>query len=336
MSDTLTIPVADDFHVHLRQDTMMQLVTPLVRAGGVGRCVVMPNTTPPVTAIDQALTYRSELEALASDVEFLMTLYLQPELTPEQIEDAGAHGLFGVKCYPKGVTTNSDSGVEDLEAYSEVFAAMEKEGIALLIHGEVPSNAEKDICILNAEERFLPELEKLHARFPDLRIVLEHVTTADAVACVESLGETVGATVTAHHLDLTADDWAGRNQNYCKPVAKYPHDRDALRRVVSEGHPRFFLGSDSAPHPRSAKEAACGCAGVFTSPLLMPYLADTFDRLGCLDRLADFSSRFGHEFHKLAAPSEEITLTRDETMVPDAYGDVVPYRAGQTLAWRLA
>ncbi len=335
MSDTLTIPIADDFHVHLRQDAMMRRVTPLVRAGGVGRCVVMPNTTPAVATVADALRYRAELETLATDVEFMMTLYLLPELTPEQIRDAGAHGIFGVKCYPRGVTTNSESGVENLEAYDAVFAAMETEGIALLIHGEVPSNAEKDICILNAEACFLPELEKLHVRFPKLRIVLEHVTTADAVACVQGLGDTVAATVTAHHLDLTADDWAGSNHNYCKPVAKYPHDRDALCQVVSDGHPRFFLGSDSAPHARSAKEAACGCAGVFTSPLLLPYLADTFERLGCLDRLADFSSTFGREFHGLPELSESITLTKSEAVVPDAYGDVVPYRAGQTLAWCL-
>jgi dihydroorotase len=335
MADTLTIPIADDLHVHLRQDAMMQAVTPLVRAGGVGRCVVMPNTTPPIATAEDALRYRSRLEAIAPDVEFLMTLYLLPTLTKDAVTDAAAHGLFGVKCYPRGVTTNSESGTEDFGAYDEVFAAMEEEGLALLIHGEVPSNAEKDICILNAEERFLPELKKLHLRFPKLRIVLEHVTTAAAVECVRGLGDTVAATVTVHHLDLIADDWAGRNHNFCKPVAKYPHDRDALRSVVSEGHPRFFLGSDSAPHARSAKEAACGCAGVFTSPLLLPYLADCFDRLGCLERLADFTSSFGCAFHGLSAQESTVTLERVDIEVPAAYGDVVPYRAGETLAWRL-
>ena len=335
MTDTLTIPIADDFHVHLRQDAMMQAVTPLVRGGGVGRCVVMPNTTPPIASAEDALRYRAELQALASDVVFLMTLYLLPTLTSEAVAAAAAEGVFGVKCYPRGVTTNSDSGVEDFGAYDEVFAAMEAEGLALLIHGEVPSNADQDICVLNAEERFLPELEKLHARFPKLRIVLEHVTTASAVECVRGLGDTVAATVTAHHLDLTVDDWAGRNHNFCKPVAKYPHDRDALRETVCEGHPRFFLGSDSAPHPRSAKEAACGCAGVFTSPLLLPYLADCLDRLGCLDRLADFTSTFGHAFHGLPALVGSLTLERQTIGVPATYGDVVPYRSGQSLAWRI-
>jgi dihydroorotase len=333
--DSLTIPLADDFHLHLRQDAMMRAVTPQVRAGGVGRCVVMPNTTPPIANAVDALRYRSALAALAPSVEFLMTLYLLPELTPEAIVAAAAEGVFGVKCYPKGVTTNSESGTEDFGAYNAVFSAMEEEGVALLIHGEVPSNEAKDICILNAEERFLPELETLHARFPKLRIVLEHVTTAAAVDCVRRLGDTVAATVTAHHLDLTVDDWAGQNHNFCKPVAKYPHDRDALRQVVCDGHPRFFMGSDSAPHPRSAKESACGCAGVFTSPLLLPYLADTFDRLGCLERLADFTSTSGRHFHGLPATEGVVTLERRDSVVPVAYGDVVPYRAGQTLSWAL-
>jgi dihydroorotase len=333
---TLTIPLADDFHVHLRQDDMMDAVTPLVRPGGVGRCVVMPNTTPPIATARDASSYRQALAGLAPDVQFLMTLYLLPTLIPVEIEAAAAHGVFGVKCYPRGVTTNSESGMEDFSTYDAVFAAMEEAGLALLIHGEAPSDDTKDICVLNAEEQFLPELERLHARFPRLRIVLEHVTTAAAVECVKRLGDTVAATVTAHHLDLTVDDWAGRNHNFCKPVAKYPHDRDALRAAVCEGHPRFFLGSDSAPHPRSRKEAACGCAGVFTMPLLLPYLADCFDRLGCLDRLQDFTSTFGRAFHGLPQVGETITLQKTETVVPASYGDVVPYRAGETLAWAIA
>jgi len=334
--DTLRMPPADDLHVHLRQDDMMRRVVPLLRAGGVGRCVVMPNTVPPVAAAADAACYRDTLLALAPDVEFLMTLYLQPSLAPAEIRRAKQAGVFGVKCYPRGVTTNSDRGVEDFAAYDSVFSAMEQEGLALLLHGEMPGNPDRDTCILNAEQRFLPELERLHSRFPALRIVLEHVTTAEAVACVKSLGKSVAATVTAHHLDLIADDWGGKNHNFCKPVAKYPHDREALRAAVREGHPRFFLGSDSAPHPRSAKETACGCAGVFTSPLLLPYLADCFERIGCLARLRDFCCTYGHRFHGLAPLEGEITLERAEQTVPAAYGDTVPYRAGQTLAWRLS
>jgi len=334
--ESLIVPLADDWHVHLRQEAMMRTVVPQVRAGGVGRCVVMPNTVPPIADPAAAMRYRDALRALAPGVEFLMTLYLQPTLTPGMIREAKQAGVFGVKCYPRGVTTHSDRGVEDLAEYEAVFAAMESEGLALLLHGEVPSQAERDICVLNAEQQFLPEVERLHARFPGLRIVLEHVTTAEAVSCVRSLGSTVAATVTAHHLDLTVDDWAGKNHNFCKPVAKYPHDREALRAVVREGHPRFFLGSDSAPHPRHAKEAACGCAGVFTSPLLLPYLADCFERFGALDRLADFCSVHGRTFHGMQPLEGTVTLERVPQTVPDSYGEVVPFRRGETLAWRLA
>lgn len=332
---TLTIPKADDFHLHLRQGDMMRNVIPLVQQGGVGRCVVMPNTSPSINTTSKAIEYRNKLSNLAPELDFLMTLYLQPELTPQEIYKASEAGIFGVKCYPRGVTTNSDSGVEDLRVYDETFSAMESSGIALLIHGEVPSNSDLDICALNAEEKFLPELEKLHSNFPKLHIVLEHATTADAIDCVKNLGDTVAATITAHHLDLTVDDWAGKNHNFCKPVAKYPHDRDAIRNIVCEGHPRFFLGSDSAPHPRSAKEAACGCAGVFTSPLLIPYLADCFERLGCLEKLADFTSTFGKKFHGLPACKGSITLKKSKQIVPQSFGDVVPYRAGETLEWTL-
>ncbi len=334
--ERLTVPRADDMHVHLRQGELMQLVAPLVSAGGVGRCLVMPNTKPPITSIAQAAEYRDSLHALAPEVDLLMTLYLTPELTPQAIRGAREAGVVGVKCYPRGVTTNSDAGVEDLMVYAGLFSAMVDEGLVLELHGEIPSNPELDVCCLNAEEMFLTELRRLHLEFPSLRIVLEHVTTAEAVDCVSRLGETVAATITAHHLDLTVDDWAGRNHNFCKPVAKYPHDRDALREVVRSGHNRFFLGSDSAPHRRDAKECACGCAGVFTAPLLLPYLADSFERIGCLDRLPAFAAEFGRRFYGLEATGKTVTLVREEQTVPDTYGPVVPYRAGETLGWRVA
>lgn len=331
----MQLPLLDDLHVHLRQGVMLRKVVPLTRAGGVGRCLVMPNTDPPVTTIESAMRYKRELEACNTDMDFLMTLYLCPDLRPEDMVAAKAAGVVGVKCYPQGVTTNSDWGVADLRVYDPLFAAMEKAGLLLLLHGEVPSQPEADICVLNAEERFLPEVERIHKQFPMLRIVLEHVTTREAVECVKGLGDTVGATITAHHLELTVDDWAGRNHNFCKPVAKYPHDREALRGIVADGHPRFFLGSDSAPHPRSAKEGACGCAGVFTAPLLLPYLADSFERLGFLDRLHDFACVFGHTFYGLPAPKGSVTLEKAEQMVPSEYGGVVPFRAGETLRWRI-
>lgn len=332
----IRIPLVDDLHVHLRQGEMMNQVTPAVMAGGVGRCLVMPNTDPPILRAEQAARYRDELMAIDSRVSYLMSYYLHPELTVKALREAKQAGVAAVKCYPKGVTTNSDRGVEDLSVYDGLFDVMAEEGLLFLIHGEVPGNAEKDICILNAEQHFLPELAKIHERHPELRIVLEHVTTQEAVACVQELGEKVAATLTVHHLDLTADDWAGRNHNFCKPVAKYPHDRDALRDVVCSGHPRFFLGSDSAPHPRSAKEGACGCAGVFTAPYLMAYYADVFERMGCLERLHDFACRFGHQFYGLDSLGGEVHLVRDEFVVPAMVGDVVPFRTGERLNWRVA
>lgn len=335
MNTMITMPRADDYHTHLRQDDMLELVTPLTAAGGVGRCIVMPNTVPPITTVDALKNYRALLSASTPDIDYLMTLYLCPALNRDLLVAAKSQGLIGVKCYPQGVTTNAQWGVAELHRYDELFAVMEKEEIALLLHGEAPSSAIDDICILNAESRFLPELERIHIKFPQLRIVLEHVTTREAVEFVQSLGETVAATITAHHLCLTVDDWAGKNHNFCKPVAKYPHDRDALRAVVASGDPKFFLGSDSAPHPRSAKESACGCAGVFTAPLLLPYLADTFESMGCLERLVPFCCQFGHQFYGLDAPTGMIQLERKECIVPAEYGGVVPFRAGEMLRWQI-
>lgn len=336
LKNTLSMPLADDLHVHLRQDDMMRSVVPLVRPGGVGRCLVMPNTVPPIQTVKDALAYQKQLSALDPELVYLMTLYLTPSLKPETIRDAKKAGLVGVKMYPRGVTTHSDEGVDDLSTFYPVFDAMQDAGLVLDIHGEVPAVPNSEICVLNAEERFLPHLRSLHRDFPDLRIVMEHVTTAAAVDTIMSLGNTVAATITVHHLDMIVDDWAGRNHNFCKPVAKYAHDRAALQYVVRKGHERFFLGSDSAPHPRGAKECADACAGVFTAPLLLAYLADTFDRLGCIDRLADFTSTFGRRFYNLPPHKTTVTLSRKMQTVPECFGTVVPYRAGEALAWTLA
>ena len=333
--DRITLPVADDMHLHLRQDDMLAHVAPMVAAGGVGRCIVMPNTIPPTNSIEAALAYRDALMAVMPDVEVYPTIYLTPALLPAHIERAKQAGVIGIKCYPRGVTTNSESGVEDLAVYDPIFAAMEAAGMVLLIHGEVPSNDAIDVCIMNAEQRFLPELERLHRCFPQLRMVLEHVSSRAAVDCVKGMGESVGATVTPHHLDLTIDDWATNIHNFCKPAAKCAHDRDAIRAVVADGHPRFFLGSDSAPHPRASKECIGGKAGVFTTPLLLPYVADTLDRLGALPRLPEFVSAFGAAFYGFEPNVRTQTLVRREQTVPAVYGDVVPYRSGESLAWML-
>ncbi|KAJ2654230.1 dihydroorotase [Coemansia sp. RSA 1200] len=347
--DTITLPWASDFHCHLRQGAMMETVTPMVEQGGVRTVLAMPNLTPPLTTAQMAYDYGKDLQQLAPKVKFILTLYLNPDLTPEEINKAAKLGITAVKMYPSGVTTNSDWGVVDLKMYYKTFHAMQENNMVLCLHGECPSDAEKGICILNAEERFLDTLRELHKDFPRLRIVLEHATTKAAVECVKSLGETVGCTITAHHLFITVDDWAGQPHHFCKPVAKFPDDRKALREVVMSGHPRFFLGSDSAPHPRKAKQGEKPAAGVFTTPILIPLLATLFEKLGCLDKLEAFVSTHGRGFYQLPAANSNtaegsITLVRTANGVPAAYnvagsdvdGDtVVPFMSGQELAWQI-
>ncbi|KAI8051651.1 dihydroorotase, homodimeric type [Syncephalis plumigaleata] len=303
----ITLPYAADFHVHLRQGDMMRLVTPTVRQGGVNVAYVMPNLVPPITTTEQALKYKAELEAIEPRVTYLMTLYLSPELTPDEIRKAAAAGIAGVKSYPRGVTTNSDAGIESYEMYYPVFEAMQECDMVLNLHGEAPSDADKGICVLNAEETFLPWLRKI-------------------------TGDTVGCTITAHHLSLIVDDWAGKNHRFCKPVAKYPYDRNALREVVAQ---------DSAPHTRETKECAHACAGVFTSPDLIPYVASVFDEIGALDKLKGFVCDFGRRFYRIPQPAanETIQLVRTDTAVADVYAagplTVVPFRAGEAIGWQL-
>lgn len=244
-----------------------------------------------------AMDYWRQLVAAEPRVNYLMTLYLNEQLTPAEIYKAAACGIVGVKSYPRGVTTNSDQGVSSFTPFYPVFESMQSVGMVLNIHGESLSDPARNICVMNAEEDFLSQLRQLHRDFPRLKIILEHATTAAAVCCVQELGDTVGCTITAHHLYLTVDDWAGKVHNYCKPVAKYPNDRQALRDIVSKGHPRFFMGSDSAPHPKHAKESACPCAGVFTTPHLLGYVAHIFADLGIIDCLDGFIQDYGMEFY---------------------------------------
>ncbi|KAJ3189243.1 hypothetical protein HDU85_002868 [Gaertneriomyces sp. JEL0708] len=344
---TLELPLLDDFHVHLRQDALMRAVTPHVLKGGVKTAYVMPNLKPPVTTTERALAYKADLEKLAPGVEFLMTLYLVPELTPEEIKKAAKAGVKGVKSYPRGVTTNSDSGIESYTAYYKVFEAMQEVDMVLNLHGEIPSDPENDVCVMNAEEKFLKHLKQLHEDFPKLRIVLEHATTKAAVDMVKSLGPTVACSITVHHLSLIVDDWAGQCHHFCKPVAKYPHDRDALRAVVKEAHPKFFLGTDSAPHPRHTKESSTSVAGVYTTPLVLPYLATILESFDALSSLRAFACENGRRFYKLEASSHDahsVTLVRQEYSVPAEYEffdddgnarSVVPFMAGKRLPWSL-
>ncbi|KAF7355081.1 Dihydroorotase [Mycena sanguinolenta] len=346
MSDII-VPSPADFHVHLRQEKMAKLVTPHVRQGGFSLAYVMPNLKPPVTTTEQALKYKAELEAIDPGVEYLMTLYLTPDLTPEEIVRAKEAGIAGVKSYPRGVTTNSDSGIESYEMYYPVFEAMERVDMVLNLHGEIPSDAKTNTHILNAELKFLTHLHSLHKAFPRLRIVLEHATTRAAVEAVKACGPTVACTITAHHLELTVDDWAGQSFNYCKPVAKYPDDREALRDVIREGHPRFFLGSDSAPHPYDSKSTSTptqGCAaGVYTSPILLPLVTHLLESFDALDKLEGFVSTFGRRFYRRelnAENTQKIVLRKvGPHVITGKYGvdehTVVPFWAGKEISWKI-
>uniref|UniRef100_A0A8H8CJQ0 dihydroorotase n=1 Tax=Psilocybe cubensis TaxID=181762 RepID=A0A8H8CJQ0_PSICU len=341
MSISINSPA--DFHVHLRQGSISELITPHVRKGGFDVAYVMPNLKPPVTTTEQALQYKADLERIDPNVKYLMTLYLSPELTPDEIRKAKQAGIAGVKSYPRGVTTNSDGGIESYETYYPIFEAMQQVDMVLNLHGEVPSDAEA------AKPSFLPHLFKIHNAFPKLRIVLEHATTRAAVEAVKKCGPTVACSITAHHLALIVDDWAGQSWNFCKPVAKFPDDRQALRDVVKEGHPRFFLGSDSAPHPPAAKSTstpthACA-AGVYTSPILLPLVAHLLESFGALDKLQNFVSGFGRAFYQEPIDQSKgarvIKLRRPSSkkIVDDKYvlgnESLIPFWAGKEIGWEI-
>lgn len=343
----LRIRAPDDFHLHLRRGELLAEVIPhTVR--DFARALVMPNTSPQkiFTGAD-ASTYREEIMHIASHSpggeQFtpLMTIYLTAATTPEMIGEAARAGVVAAKLYPDGVTTNSQSGITDIKALFPVFKEMERSNMVLCVHGEVGDHR---IEGLERELHFLPILEEIAHGFPGLRIVLEHVSTARAVKCVMNLGENVAATITAHHLVLTLDDVIGYSQasegkmqphHFCKPVAKFQEDRRALRLAATSGNPKFFFGSDSAPHPKHTKETAEVCAGISTAPVALPVLAKVFDEERKRDRLDAFTSEFGARFYGLPLNEGTITLQKESWIVPERYGSVVPFYACQCLPWRV-
>ncbi|MDJ0836154.1 MAG: dihydroorotase [Acidobacteriota bacterium] len=329
----LRLPIADDMHIHLRNDERTEHAVRAVRAGGTGRVLAMPNTVPAVSNGAEAENYRRRLQDQGADFEILTTIKLTGRTTVEDISDAAANGVVAVKQYPMGVTTNSDDGVTDVRPLFPIYEAIQDKDLILSLHGEVPG-----VFVMDAETAFLDSLHDICRNFPKLRIILEHTTTAAAVDLVKELGDHVAATITDHHLAITLDDVVGSKiqpHHFCMPVAKRPGDRDALNAVVKSGHPRFFSGTDSAPHKVEDKETACGCAGIFNSPFHMQFLAHHFEESGMLDRLEDFTSRFGADFYRLRRNTEEIHLVREPCTVPERYGPMVPFRSGQTLNWSL-
>lgn len=341
---TLTLTRPDDWHLHLRDGAALAAVLPDT-ARRFGRAIVMPNLRPPVTTVEQAAAYRDRIvQALPEGSRFepLMTLYLTDNTPPEEIERARASGfVHAVKLYPAGATTNSDAGVTDLGKCRATLARMEKLGLPLLAHGEVTDPA---VDVFDREAVFVERvLAPLLRDFPGLKLVLEHATTREGVDFVMSAGANVAATLTAHHLLMNRNAiFAGgvRPHHYCLPVLKRETHRQALVAAATSGSPKFFLGTDSAPHARGAKEAACGCAGCYTANAGIELYAEAFEAADALDRLEGFASFFGADFYGLPRSKESITLVRDGWTVPAslpyADGDVlVPLRAGETVAWRL-
>ena len=343
MTNKITISRPDDWHLHLRDGAALQAVV-TDTAKQFGRAIVMPNLRPPVTNVALAGEYRERiLQALPSDSTFqpLMTLYLTDKTTTDDIHAAKASGfVHGVKLYPAGATTNSDSGVTSLEKCAGALQAMQDVGMPLLVHGEV---ADADVDVFDREKVFINRhMNSLIANYPDLKVVFEHITTKDAAEFVAAAGPNVAATITVHHLLMNRNDlFKGgiRPHHYCLPILKREEHRLALVKAATSGSPKFFLGTDSAPHAKNAKETSCGCAGMYTAHAAIELYTEVFEAANALDRLEGFASFYGADFYGLPRNAEQVTLTKESWPVPNSYpydGDVlVPLRAGETIDWRL-
>jgi dihydroorotase len=348
---TLTIRRPDDWHLHLRDGAALRSVLPFT-AARFGRAIIMPNLKPPVTTTQQALAYRERiLAALPAGMKFepLMTLYLTDRTDPDEVDRAKASGVVhGFKLYPAGATTHSDAGVTDIRNIEPVLARMSERGMVLQVHGEV---THPDVDVFDREARFIeavlaPTVEK----FDRLRVVFEHITTRAAAEFVLGARDGVAATITPQHLLMNRNAlFTGgiRPHHYCLPVLKTESDRRALLEVVASGNPRFFLGTDSAPHARNTKETVCGCAGIFSAHAAIELYAEAFEAIGALARLEGFACEFGADFYGLPRNSEKLTLVKEGWEVPAHYpfgsaepsspmGQLVPLRAGERVSWRLA
>lgn len=339
--DALTITLPDDWHIHLR-DHLALNTTVVDIARWAGRAIVMPNLDPPVRTVADALAYRERiLAAIPEGVDFepLMTLYLTDATRPDMVAEAAASPyVHAIKLYPAGATTNSAAGVTALEKLYPVIEAMQKVDLPLLIHGEV---TDPRCDIFDREKAFIEHsLAPLCKRFPELRVVFEHITTADAVDFVQAAGDRVAATITAHHLLFNRNDLlvGGIKPHYfCLPVLKRDRHQAALRAAATSGHHRFFLGTDSAPHTRQSKESSCGCAGCYTAHAALALYAEVFEQEQALDKLEGFASFHGPDFYRLPRNTGSVTLTRNHIAVPEylTLGDaeLVPIRAGENVSW---
>ena len=339
---TLTITRPDDWHIHLRDGASLKdTVRDVSRY--MGRAIIMPNLVPPVTNTEEALAYRERIQSHNSNSSFdpLMVLYLTDNTSPEEIRKAKATGkIYAAKLYPAGATTNSDSAVTSVKNIYPALKAMQEEGMLLLVHGEV---TDSEIDIFDREKIFIENiLKNVVNDFPNLKIVLEHITTKDAAEFVASTGENVAATITAHHLMFNRNHMlAGgiRPHYYCLPILKRNTHQEALIKAATSGNKKFFLGTDSAPHMKHAKEAACGCAGSYTAHAAIELYAEVFEEANALDKLEAFASFNGPDFYGLPSNTDTITLVKESWEVPESYelGDsvVVPIKAGDKISWKV-
>ncbi|MBV1789428.1 dihydroorotase [Marinobacterium sp. D7] len=343
MTERLTLTRPDDWHLHLRDGAVLEHVVPAT-ARQMGRAIVMPNLRPPVVNAEQALAYRERILAQVPEgitFEPLMTLYLTDNTTPEMIAEAAATGkIAAVKLYPAGATTNSDSGVTDLGKLDAVCDALAEHGMPLLVHGEVTHS---EVDIFDREKRFLDEiLTPLASRHTDMKLVVEHITTRDAAEFVNAQGDNVAATITVQHLAYNRNHMLVggiRPHLFCLPILKRNIHQQALQDAVVSGSSKFFLGTDSAPHAKGAKESACGCAGCYSAYAAIELYAEIFEDLGVLDKLEGFASFYGADFYGRPRNSDRITLVKTSWEVPAEmpFGSdiIVPLRAGETLRWKL-
>ena len=340
---TLTLTTPDDWHLHFRDGNMLAETVPAT-ARCFRRAIAMPNLVPPVTTTEQAIAYRERILAHATDFpdfEPLVTLFLTNATSADDIREAKAAGVVAAKLYPAGATTNSDAAVKGVEALYPIFEIMQEVGMLLLIHGEV---TQAHVDIFDREAEFIEQhLQYIVAAFPGLKIVFEHITTKDAADFVLAASANVAATITPQHLLLNRNDLlvgGVKPHNYCLPVLKRNTHQQALRAAVASGSSKFFLGTDSAPHEKHKKESACGCAGCYSAWSAIELYAQVFEELGALDKLEGFASHYGPDFYGLPRNTTTITLQRQEWTIPEQIAlstgdDIVPFFAGQAIAWQL-
>jgi dihydroorotase len=335
---SITIRRPDDWHVHLRDGDMLRAVAPFT-ARQFARAIVMPNLVPPVTSVEAAVAYRDRIVAAAGPgFTPLMTCYLTDNIDPEELARGHADGVWvAAKLYPAGATTNSDSGVTDIRNIYAALERMQEIGMTFCLHGEV---TDPDVDVFDREAVFIDRiLQPLVRDFPALKIVLEHITTKQAAEFVADVPNNVAATITPQHLMLNRNalfQGGLRPHAYCLPVIKREEHRLAVRKAAVSGSPKFFLGTDSAPHTRETKESSCGCAGIFNAPFALEVYAQVFDDEGALDQFEAFASRNGPIFYGLPLNDDKVTLERADSEVPEQIGDLVPFGAGRSFGWRLA